>query len=37
MTSKDVAHNMVEPFAEYKDIKNIDKTIIISVHEESFK
>ena len=34
---KDNRPNMVEQFAEFKELKNIDKTTMISVLEESFR
>ena len=34
---KDDRPNMVEQFAEFKELKNIDKTTMISVLEESFR
>lgn len=34
---KDERPNMVEQFAEFKELKNIDKTTMISVLEESFR
>lgn len=37
MAKKDAAPNMVERFAEFKELKNIDKTTMISVLEESFR
>ncbi len=37
MAKKDDAPNMVERFAEFKELKNIDKTTMISVLEESFR
>lgn len=37
MARKDDAPNMVERFAEFKELKNIDKTTMISVLEESFR
>ena len=37
MAKKEVAPNMVEQFAEFKELKNIDKTTMISVLEESFR
>ncbi len=37
MAKKEEAPNMVERFAEFKDLKNIDKTTMISVLEESFR
>ena len=33
----DATPNMVESFAEFKELKNIDKTTMISVLEESFR
>ena len=37
MARKEEAPNMVERFAEFKEHKNIDKTTMISVLEESFR
>lgn len=37
MARKEEASNMVERFAEFKELKNIDKTTMISVLEESFR
>ncbi|MCM1028828.1 MAG: transcription termination factor NusA [Pseudoflavonifractor sp.] len=37
MAKKTDAPNMVERFAEFKELKNIDKTTMISVLEESFR
>lgn len=37
MAKKEEASNMVERFAEFKELKNIDKTTMISVLEESFR
>ncbi|MDE5607353.1 MAG: transcription termination factor NusA [Muribaculaceae bacterium] len=37
MAKKEEAPNMVEHFAEFKELKNIDKTTMISVLEESFR
>lgn len=37
MAKKEEAPNMVERFAEFKELKNIDKTTMISVLEESFR
>ena len=37
MAKKEEAPNMVKSFAEFKDLKNIDKTTMISVLEESFR
>lgn len=37
MAKKKEAPNMVERFAEFKELKNIDKTTMISVLEESFR
>ena len=37
MAKKEEAPNMVERFAEFKELKNIDKTTMISVIEESFR
>ncbi len=37
MARKEEAPNMVERFAEFKELKNIDKTTMISVLEESFR
>ncbi len=37
MAKKAEAPNMVEHFAEFKELKNIDKTTMISVLEESFR
>ncbi len=37
MAKKEEAPNMVEQFKEFKDLKNIDKTTMISVLEESFR
>ena len=37
MAKKEEASNMVERFAEFKDLKNIDKTTMVSVLEESFR
>ena len=37
MDKKEEAPNMVERFAEFKELKNIDKTTMISVLEESFR
>ena len=37
MAKKESAPNMVEHFAEFKNLKNIDKTTMISVLEESFR
>ena len=36
MAKKEATPNMVEQFAEFKELKNIDKTTMISVLEESF-
>ena len=36
MAKKEQAPNMVEQFAEFKELKHIDKTTMISVLEESF-
>ncbi|MDE5967664.1 MAG: transcription termination factor NusA [Muribaculaceae bacterium] len=37
MAKKEEAPNMVASFAEFKELKNIDKTTMISVLEESFR
>ncbi|MDE7396629.1 MAG: transcription termination factor NusA [Muribaculum sp.] len=37
MAKKDESTNMVERFAEFKELKHIDKTTMISVLEESFR
>lgn len=37
MAKKEEAVNMVDTFAEFKELKNIDKTTMISVLEESFR
>lgn len=37
MAKKDETINMVDRFAEFKELKNIDKTTMISVLEESFR
>ena len=37
MAKKVEAPNMVERFAEFKELKNIDKATMISVLEESFR
>lgn len=37
MAKKQEAENMVDRFAEFKELKNIDKTTMISVLEESFR
>lgn len=37
MAKKAEAENMVDRFAEFKELKNIDKTTMISVLEESFR
>ena len=37
MAKKEEAPNMVERFAEFKELKNIDKATMISVLEESFR
>lgn len=37
MAKKEEAPNVVERFAEFKELKNIDKTTMISVLEESFR
>ena len=37
MAKKDAAPDMVERFAEFKELKNIDKPTMISVLEESFR
>lgn len=37
MAKKAEAANMVDTFAEFKELKNIDKTTMISVLEESFR
>ena len=37
MARKEDAPNMVERFAEFKELKNIDKSTMISVLEESFR
>jgi N utilization substance protein A len=37
MAKKEATPNMVEQFAEFKELKNIDKTTMISVLEESFR
>lgn len=37
MAKKEEAVNMVDRFAEFKDLKNIDKPTMISVLEESFR
>lgn len=37
MAKKAVTVNMVDQFAEFKELKNIDKTTMISVLEESFR
>lgn len=37
MAKKEESQNMVERFAEFKDLKNIDKSTMIRVLEESFR
>ena len=37
MAKKEATPNMVEQFVEFKELKNIDKTTMISVLEESFR
>ena len=37
MAKKDESANMVDRFAEFKELKNIDKTTMINVLEESFR
>ena len=37
MAKKDESANMVDRFAEFKELKNIDKSTMISVLEESFR
>ena len=37
MAKKVETVNMVDRFAEFKELKNIDKTTLISVLEESFR
>ena len=37
MAKKEETPNMVESFSEFKQLKNIDKTTMISVLEESFR
>ena len=37
MAKKEESTNMVERFAEFKELKHIDKTTMISVLEESFR
>ncbi|MBD5175762.1 MAG: transcription termination/antitermination protein NusA [Bacteroidales bacterium] len=37
MAKKEETPNMVEQFAEFKELKNIDKTTMISVLEDSFR
>lgn len=37
MAKKEETPNMVEQFSEFKELKNIDKTTMISVLEESFR
>lgn len=37
MAKREETPNMVESFAEFKELKNIDKTTMISVLEESFR
>lgn len=37
MAKKEQPPNMVERFAEFKELKNIDKTTMVSVLEESFR
>ena len=37
MAKKESTQSMVEQFAEFKELKNIDKTTMISVLEESFR
>ncbi|MDE6268356.1 MAG: transcription termination factor NusA [Muribaculaceae bacterium] len=37
MAKKEAMPNMVESFSEFKELKNIDKTTMISVLEESFR
>lgn len=37
MAKREEANNMVDRFAEFKELKNIDKTTMISVLEESFR
>ncbi|MFG6388556.1 NusA N-terminal domain-containing protein, partial [Muribaculum sp.] len=37
MAKKEETTNMVERFAEFKELKHIDKTTMISVLEESFR
>ena len=37
MAKKEAAPNMVEQFQEFKELKNIDKTTMISVLEDSFR
>ena len=37
MAKKEEPISMVDSFAEFKELKNIDKTTMISVLEESFR
>lgn len=37
MAKKEATPNMVEQFQEFKELKNIDKTTMISVLEDSFR
>ena len=37
MAKREEAVNMTEQFAEFKELKDIDKTTLISVLEESFR
>ncbi len=37
MSNKEVALNLVDIFSEFKEIKNIDRTTMVSVLEESFR
>ena len=37
MAKKEAPISMVDSFAEFKELKNIDKTTMISVLEESFR
>ena len=37
MAKREEAVNMTDQFAEFKELKNIDKTTLISVLEESFR
>ena len=37
MAKKEEAISMVDTFSEFKELKNIDRTTMISVLEESFR